>query len=584
MSTFDLTQKVKVTNPTSNIDWYYGGDNGYWASIAEAKNKVLVGIRQKGKTVLVNVNPSVDPETGEPMPIHLKEYWWRDGITDNDLVEKFGGIDTIFTPAQLRENIVSGESLSTILGKISKWYTDFNGVAFSGSYNDLNDTPNLGSAAEKDYTNTISENNNDLITSGAVWNVISNLPEPMVFKGGLSTTPPVDGSANVGDTYKATEEITYGGVTYKVGDTFICNTKTSSSNTWVVIPSGDEESYSLVTHTADGLMSKEDKIKIDEITTQTPYTAKGTSVKVPQITTNSYGQVTTITEIDIDASDGTLGQPVTATEKVGGIEENEQLSADTTFYEFAYKLLNPYKNPVVTLTINPRGTREVGNAVSSVVMTVNVTKKTSPISKIEFYVDNVIKRRIYAEQPTEGMVAGIDVIDSTIANANGDDFVYTYTEQILSDVPATHTFKVIVTDSENKSTESDKLSILFNYCVYAEQKTTNTMVYRNTTADIKAIGRNAYYNTSISTKALMNVENITIKYGVYIYVPKGYVPLIHTSNNTTPDLYDITATAGYVDYALGDGTIIKYTVWEMRSAAENFDTYNAITFTGSYSE
>jgi hypothetical protein len=154
----------------------------------------------------------------------------------------------------------------------------------------------------------------------------------------------------------------------------------------------------------------------------------------------------------------------------------------------------------------------------------------------------------------------------------------------LSDVPATHKFKVIATDSENKSTESNELSILFNYCVYAEQKTTNTMVYRNTTADIKAIGRNAYYNTSISTKALMNVENITIKYGVYIYVPKGYVPSIHTSNNTTPDLYDITATAGYVDYALGDGTIIKYAVWEMRSAAENFDTYNNITFSGSYSD
>ena len=39
--------------------------------------------------------------------------------------------------------------------------------------------------------------------------------------------------------------------------------------------------------------------KQDALANQTAYTAKGTATKVPQITTNSLGQVTAITEVDI---------------------------------------------------------------------------------------------------------------------------------------------------------------------------------------------------------------------------------------------------------------------------------------------
>ncbi len=46
-----------------------------------------------------------------------------------------------FTQAASRENIASGEKLSTIFGKIKKWLADLKAVAFTGSYNDLADTP-----------------------------------------------------------------------------------------------------------------------------------------------------------------------------------------------------------------------------------------------------------------------------------------------------------------------------------------------------------------------------------------------------------------------------------------------------------
>ena len=81
MSSFDLTQKVKVTNPCASIDWYYGGDNGYWSNLQAAKDGVPIDVRVLGKTVLVNV-----PKQETPNVPNVVEYWWKDGITDNDLV------------------------------------------------------------------------------------------------------------------------------------------------------------------------------------------------------------------------------------------------------------------------------------------------------------------------------------------------------------------------------------------------------------------------------------------------------------------------------------------------------------------
>ena len=40
---------------------------------------------------------------------------------------------------------------------------------------------------------------------------------------------------------------------------------------------------------------------LDSISVQTAYTSKGSASKVPQITTNAAGQVTSITEVDITA-------------------------------------------------------------------------------------------------------------------------------------------------------------------------------------------------------------------------------------------------------------------------------------------
>lgn len=62
---------------------------------------------------------------------------------DNKLSSNGAISDTTvaFTEASVRENIVSNEKSSTLFGKVQKWFSDLKKVAFTGSYNDLIDTP-----------------------------------------------------------------------------------------------------------------------------------------------------------------------------------------------------------------------------------------------------------------------------------------------------------------------------------------------------------------------------------------------------------------------------------------------------------
>lgn len=62
-----------------------------------------------------------------------------------------------FTIASSRTNISSGEKLSTIFGKIAKWFSDLKAVAFSGSYSDLSDKPTIPAAANNGVL-TIKQN------------------------------------------------------------------------------------------------------------------------------------------------------------------------------------------------------------------------------------------------------------------------------------------------------------------------------------------------------------------------------------------------------------------------------------------
>ena len=71
-----------------------------------------------------------------------------DGNSDNNKVT--------FSENSVRQNIVSGETHKIIFGKIKKIFTDLKTVAFTGSYKNLSDTPEVDSVCSNKSQNAVS--------------------------------------------------------------------------------------------------------------------------------------------------------------------------------------------------------------------------------------------------------------------------------------------------------------------------------------------------------------------------------------------------------------------------------------------
>ncbi len=102
----------------------------------------------------------------------------------SDLTNDSGFITSIdsekpsFSVAQSRTNIASGDTVSTILGKIAKFFTDLANVAFSGSYNDLTDQPTIPTV--NNATLTIQQNGTNVqtFTANQSTDVTANITVP----------------------------------------------------------------------------------------------------------------------------------------------------------------------------------------------------------------------------------------------------------------------------------------------------------------------------------------------------------------------------------------------------------------------
>lgn len=250
-----------------------------------------------------------------------------------------------------------------------------------------------------------------------------SLPDPMVFKGtlgtgGTITALPVDGSANVGDTYKVIEDGTYSGTAAKVGDLFSCLTKTSSANTWVLIPSGDESftdtwrgikvngtekltssissgevdfvegsniqitfdttgnkiiisatdtTYSEATQSTSGLMSASDKTKLDTIptTADTQPITTGSAVNTKEYIDDKTTLVKSASGSLIHITDGGDNIPLKACEIT--IEPDLQGKTEANLVVCGKNLLPPYNlSGSGTLTINSNnGVYSIAGTTSS---------------------------------------------------------------------------------------------------------------------------------------------------------------------------------------------------------------------------
>ena len=231
--------------------------------------------------------------------------------------------DTTDTYSSTGTNPITGKGVAAALGTL-----DVTEVGGTNKYiSKISETDGKISATAGTIDTSVTSGSSNLVTSGAVYTAIDNLPEPMIFKGSLGTggtitTLPTAAASNEGYTYKVITAGTYASQAAKVGDLFISN-----GSSWVWIPSGDEPSGTVtsvkITATSPIAIDSDAAItssgtrtlshansgatagSYGDSSAQTP--SYGGTFKVPYVTVNATGHVTSISEhtVKIPASDNT---------------------------------------------------------------------------------------------------------------------------------------------------------------------------------------------------------------------------------------------------------------------------------------
>lgn len=129
----------------------------------------LIGLPTLGSLASKDKVSATDVATGYILPTTQDQTNWN-----NKYTKPATGIPA----SDLAETYVKPSELAT--------------VATTGDYDDLSNKPSLGTAASKNYTDSVTAGSNDLVTSGAVYTAIDSLPDPMIFIGSVGTDGTVE--------------------------------------------------------------------------------------------------------------------------------------------------------------------------------------------------------------------------------------------------------------------------------------------------------------------------------------------------------------------------------------------------------
>ena len=205
-----ITNQDPATGATLVSEGYYINEIGLfaWEKDGDSSTEILYSI-----TVARGDNGDYMPpyETGAPVQI-VQEYHAKVGnatsVTINSagavmlaedaqrefedlkrMIGEGGAIEDktlTFEEAEDRENIASGDRMDTILGKIRKFFADLKRVAFTGSYDDLTDKPDIPTVPDSlpasNVTSTYSSTGTEPVNGKAVGEALKSLD--VAAKGG----------------------------------------------------------------------------------------------------------------------------------------------------------------------------------------------------------------------------------------------------------------------------------------------------------------------------------------------------------------------------------------------------------------
>lgn len=131
-------------------------------------------------------------------------------------------------------------------------------------------------------------------------------------------------------------------------------------------------------------------------------------------------------------------EAITSNVSIGSITPGKTYPAGTDFQDILKDILTQYTPPAVTLTINPNASLYdiVSDSVNQITMNAVITKKTSDVSKLEFFVNDTL----------------VHTVDTNISN--GGTFLYTYNP--ATPIRTDTRFKIVVTDIKNGTSDSTK--------------------------------------------------------------------------------------------------------------------------------
>lgn len=171
----------------------------------------------------------------------------------------------------------------------------------------------------------------------------------------------------------------------------------------------------------------------------------------------------------ITKTDAELESPLVSNVAIGSIVSGTTFPKGTSLEEIIRQMLTQYIKPVVNLVINPNQTLydEVEDSLTSITLNAVVTKKTSDIAKVEFYVNNTL----------------VSTITANVTNGGTFPYIYTPATPITDDT----SFRVVVTDVEDgEGTMSKAITFIGNSYYGIVEPTTSTV----SEATIKTLNKN----------------------------------------------------------------------------------------------